>query len=76
MSSPFLKWGGGKIRYLKAYCIYDQIVENTARLQKKIKEEMSAFVPDYMIPRKIQFVDEIPITANGKADRKRIQEMY
>ena len=73
---PIFEVGGGKIRYLKAYCIYDQIVGNAARLQKKIKEEMSAFVPDYMIPRKIQFVDEIPITANGKADRKRIQEMY
>lgn len=71
---PFLKWGG-KIRYLKAYCIYDQLVENTAWLQKKIKKEMSEFVPDYMIPRKIQLVDEIPITANGKVDRKRIQEM-
>ena len=73
---PIFEVGGGKIRYLKAYCIYDQIFENTARLQKKIREEMSEFVPDYMIPRKIQFVDEIPITANGKADRKRIQEMY
>ena len=73
---PIFEVGGGKIRYLKAYCIYDQIVKNTAQLQKKIKEEMSEFVPDYMIPRKIQFVDEIPITANGKADRKRIQEMY
>ena len=72
---PVFEVGGGKIRYLKAYCIYDQLVENTAWLQKKIKKEMSEFVPDYMIPRKIQLVDEIPITANGKVDRKRIQEM-
>lgn len=66
----------GKVKYLQAFCIYDKVVENAHKLQKQIKEEMSEFVPDYMIPRKMKFVDEIPITANGKADRKRIQEMY
>ena len=73
---PVFDVEGSKIKYLKAYCIYNQIVEDVARLQKKVKEEMSEFVPDYMIPRKIQFVDEIPVTINGKTDRRRIQEMY
>lgn len=65
----------GKVKYLKAYCIYDKPVENTRGLQKKMKEEMSEFVPDYMIPRKIQFVETLPVTANGKVDRKRMQEI-
>lgn len=65
----------GKVKYLKAFCIYEQEIENPRELQKKIKEEMSEYVPDYMIPRKIKFVEELPITANGKVDRKRIQEM-
>ena len=35
---------------------------------------MAEFVPDYMIPRKLKFVDEIPMTANGKVNRKQLQE--
>lgn len=66
---------GGKVKYLKAFCMYNEPVEDARKLQKKIKEEMSAFVPDYMIPRKIQFVETLPVTANGKVDRKRIQEI-
>lgn len=65
----------GKVKYLQAYCIYEKAVENAHKLQKRIKEEMSEYVPEYMIPRRIKFVEEIPITANGKVDRKRIREM-
>jgi len=66
----------GKVKYIKAYCIYAQPVESEFKTQKLIKEQMTRFVPDYMIPKKIRFVEEIPMTANGKADRKRIQEIY
>lgn len=64
----------GKVKYLKAYCIYAKPVESEFKTQKLIKQQMAEFVPDYMIPKKIRFVSEIPMTANGKADRKRIQE--
>lgn len=65
----------GKVRYIKAFCVYDRSVDHNLQLQKKVKKQMASFVPDYMIPRKIVFVDEIPMTANGKADRRRLQEM-
>ena len=64
----------GKVRYIKAFCVYNSPVSNAIQRQKKIKQQMASFVPEYMIPRKIVFVDEIPMTANGKADRKRLQE--
>ena len=64
----------GKVRYIKAFCVYNSPVSNAIQMQKKIKQQMASFVPEYMIPRKIVFVDEIPMTANGKADRKRLQE--
>lgn len=66
----------GKVKSLKAYCIYGLPVESEFKTQKLIKQQMAEFVPDYMIPKKICFVSEIPMTANGKADRKRIQEVY
>lgn len=65
----------GKVKYLKAYCIYGQPIESAYQTQKAIKQKMAEFVPGYMIPKKITFVQEIPMTANGKADRKRMQEM-
>lgn len=65
-----------KVKYLKAYCVYGKEVESVFATQKAIKHEMATFVPEYMIPRKICFVPDIPMTPNGKADRKKIQEMY
>lgn len=68
-------YADGKVKYLKAFCIYDEAVGDTRKLQKKIKEEMSEFVPEYMIPGRIRFVEELPMTANGKVDRTKIREM-
>lgn len=65
----------GKVKYLKAFCIYAKSIESAFKAQKLIKQQMAEFVPDYMIPKKICFVEDIPMTANGKADRKLLQEM-
>ena len=35
-----------------------------------LKRRLREFVPDYMVPKIIHFVPEIPLTANGKADRR------
>lgn len=34
-----------------------------------LRQELAQRIPVYMLPRKFFFVDEIPLTANGKADR-------
>ncbi|EPY2279080.1 hypothetical protein ACXAT3_003883 [Clostridium sporogenes] len=39
-----------------------------------IKNELKKFLPDYMIPRKIVIKEEIPITPNGKVNRKLLME--
>ena len=43
-------------------------------MQKHIKEQLKQYVPDYMVPKKFEFVDMIPVNANGKVDRKSLQE--
>lgn len=68
-------YGTDGIKYLKGICVYSEEFENAFKTQKQIKEEMAQYVPGYMIPKKIRFVEEMPITANGKVDRKRIQEI-
>ena len=36
---------------------------------EKLKEALKHVLPDYMVPSKFVFVDEIPLSANGKLDR-------
>lgn len=38
----------------------------------RIKEELSQLVMDYMIPQRIIFCDTLPLSANGKVDRKQL----
>lgn len=40
----------------------------------KLRSDLKQFLPDYMIPKKIVFVDELPMTNNGKVDRKRLAQ--
>lgn len=42
---------------------------------KKIKNLLREKLPDYMIPKKIVFLAKMPVTPNGKADRKALKEM-
>ena len=41
---------------------------------KRLKGELKDYLPDYMIPRKFFFVDEMPRNSNGKLDRKEIRD--
>lgn len=40
------------------------------QLSKAIKEELKSSVMDYMVPQKYVYVDSLPLTQNGKVDRK------
>ncbi|MBB6270489.1 amino acid adenylation domain-containing protein [Pedobacter cryoconitis] len=41
----------------------------TAILQKQIRQELSAAIPDYMIPADLIALQRMPVTGNGKTDR-------
>lgn len=40
----------------------------------RLKSALAQILPTYMVPRKIQFMDSFPMTANGKADRRALAE--
>jgi D-alanine--poly(phosphoribitol) ligase subunit 1 len=62
---------GGKVKSLTAV-ISGRGEQSTFEAAREIKTKLKAFLPDYMVPKKIIFVDRIPMTINGKADRKAV----
>jgi amino acid adenylation domain-containing protein len=51
-------------------------VSGTAELDsERILSSCSQVLPDYMVPRKIYFIKELPLNANGKVDRPQLAEM-
>lgn len=64
-----------KIEYLTAAIVpADHQFEKEYQLTAAIKKELADTLPAYMIPRKFTYHDELPMTPNGKVDRKLIKE--
>lgn len=55
----------GAVKSLTAY-----VVADTKDLD--VREALQAYLPAYMIPKKIVFLDGLPMTNNGKVDRKQL----
>lgn len=51
----------------------DQLPDSSD-LTKKIKNKLSSILPDYMIPAYFVYVEEFPLTPNGKIDRKKLSQ--
>jgi epothilone synthetase B len=52
----------------------DTEVANSISLDEQILEHLRLFVPEYMLPTRIVFHDKLPLTENGKIDRKILRE--
>ena len=60
----------GKVKSLTAYILTEDEIDSTFEAARRIKARLKEFIPEYMVPKKIIFVDNIPMTNNGKVDRK------
>lgn len=65
----------GKAKSITAFLVKDSIPEDAFAESLHIKQELKSYLPDYMIPKKLVFLDQLPMTANGKADRKALGGM-
>ena len=65
----------GKVVSLTAYVMLEKPDgEGSLQRARRIKKELSALVPSYMVPRKIVAVESFPLNTNGKIDKKRLRE--
>ncbi|WP_241483908.1 condensation domain-containing protein, partial [Rhodococcoides fascians] len=55
---------GGNDKYLAAYYVGTEITDG------ELREYLTARVPDYMIPTVFISIDTVPVTPNGKLDRR------
>lgn len=65
------KYKNHKVQQLVAFVVPEKNnFEKEYQLTKAIKEVLGQNIMDYMIPHKFIYVDKLPLTANGKIDRK------
>ncbi|UCH96423.1 MAG: hypothetical protein JSV88_06120, partial [Candidatus Aminicenantes bacterium] len=57
-------------KYLCAYIVSDLYVIDQGAYIGEIREYLSHRIPDYMVPSYVVPLDKIPLTHNGKIDRK------
>lgn len=63
----------GKVNHLVAFVVLKQaIAESDFKAALAIKQALKPTLPQYMIPKKVIFKQSIPMTNNGKADRKKL----
>lgn len=66
--------GDGKLEAL-AYCVTDMSRNDKSDLEELIVGECTKHMPDYMIPKKIVWLDKLPTTSVGKVDFKMLEQM-
>lgn len=65
------KYQNHKVQQLVAFVVANpHSFEKEFKLSKAIKAELGLSVMEYMIPQKFIYVEQLPLTANGKIDRK------
>ncbi|KPY44859.1 hypothetical protein ALO47_100399 [Pseudomonas syringae pv. ribicola] len=58
----------GKV--LAAYLVPNGVVQDPDALRDDLKNQLRASLPDYMVPSHMVLLEQMPLTPNGKLDRK------
>jgi D-alanine--poly(phosphoribitol) ligase subunit 1 len=60
----------GKVSSLTAYAVHKEKVSDLLEAGMALKQQLKEIIPEYMIPKKFVFLDQLPMNNNGKIDRK------
>lgn len=59
---------------LTAYVVSKEKIESALKERSRIRKALESRIPEYMIPKKFVFKDSLPVTNNGKVDRRKLRE--
>lgn len=62
----------GRIAYLKAFVTTGEPVTDEFAARLELRQSLEQRLPGYMVPRSFAFIDRMPVTPNGKIDRRRL----
>ena len=66
----------GKVESFTAFVVREgDIIADDYSGRKYVRETLKSFLPSYMVPKRVKFIDKMPLTNNGKADRKKLEEL-
>lgn len=65
----------GAVSGLSAFVVLRERSGSALKERQRLREELKQHLPAYMLPRRFIFCDSLPMTANGKVDRRRLEEM-
>ncbi|MCL1127358.1 non-ribosomal peptide synthetase [Shewanella surugensis] len=61
-------------QYLAAYIVAETINIDTKIFIEELRQQLVITLPDYMQPSSFTFIENVPLTLNGKLDRKALPE--
>lgn len=66
------RFRNNKVQQLIAYVVPENSAAEPRTLSQELKAALGKKVMDYMIPQKFVFCPQLPLTTNGKVDRKKL----
>ena len=74
---PVMDDAGERVDHITAFVTLQQKGNLSALAQRvQILKEVGAYLPAYMLPRKIYVVDAFPLNTNGKIDKKELARLH
>lgn len=75
------KYQEGKVRHLTAFVVTSDgtVFDGDSRARmaaaKAVKSGLKERLPEYMVPKRVVFMENLPMTINGKTDRKKLEAL-
>src|SRR5690554_406607 len=60
--------------YLAAYIVADKAINDEQAFFQALRSQLAQHLPQYMLPQAWSLIDKLPLTANGKIDRRALPE--